>query len=223
MKTLERNPVRILASFWLTFAASTMGAESAGIGADDALSRLLNGDKRFVAGKSEEPQGAALIERRHALAKDQKPFAVILGCSDSRVPPELIFDVTLGDIFVVRTAGEVVDAIVLGSLEYAIEHLGTKLIVVLGHERCGAVTAAVSGATDTGDIPDVLKAISPAVEETKGQSGDAIENAVRANARDIARRLKSSGPIIAPRVQSGEVKIVAAYYSLDTGQVELLK
>ena len=115
------------------------------------------------------------------------------------------------------------DAIVLGSLEYAIEHLGTKLIVVLGHERCGAVTAAVSGATDTGDIPDVLKAISPAVEETKGQSGDAIENAVRANARDIARRLKSSGPIIAPRVQSGEVKIVAAYYSLDTGQVELLK
>jgi len=200
-----------------------MAGESAGVGADEALSRLLNGDKRFVAGKSEEPTGAALVERRHALAKDQKPFAVILGCSDSRVPPELIFDVTLGDIFVVRTAGEVVDAIVLGSLEYAIEHLGTKLIVVLGHERCGAVTAAVSGATDTGDIPDVLKAISPAVEETKGQSGDAIENAVRANARDIARRLKSSGPIIAPRVQSGEVKILAAYYSLDTGQVELLK
>jgi len=200
-----------------------MAGEPAGVGADEALSRLLNGDKRFVAGKSNEPTGAALVGRRHALAKDQKPFAVILGCSDSRVPPELIFDVTLGDIFVVRTAGEVVDAIVLGSLEYAIEHLGTKLIVVLGHERCGAVTAAVSGATDTGDIPDVLKAISPAVEETKGQSGDAIENAVRANARDIARRLKSSGPIIAPRVQSGEVKIVAAYYSLDTGQVELLK
>ena len=220
---MKTNTVRILTCSWLTFVASTMAGESAGVGADEALSRLLNGDKRFVAGKSEEPTGAALVERRHALAKDQKPFAVILGCSDSRVPPELIFDVTLGDIFVVRTAGEVVDAIVLGSLEYAIEHLGTKLIVVLGHERCGAVTAAVSGATDTGDIPDVLKAISPAVEETKGQSGDAIENAVRANARDIARRLKSSGPIIAPRVQSGEVKIVAAYYSLDTGQVELLK
>ncbi len=220
---MKTNAVRILTYSWLAFVASSMAGESAGVGADEALSRLLNGDKRFVAGKSEEPTGAALVERRHALAKDQKPFAVILGCSDSRVPPELIFDVTLGDIFVVRTAGEVVDAIVLGSLEYAIEHLGTKLIVVLGHERCGAVTAAVSGATDTGDIPDVLKAISPAVEETKGQSGDAIENAVRANARDIARRLKSSGPIIAPRVQSGEVKIVAAYYSLDTGQVELLK
>jgi carbonic anhydrase len=220
---MKTNAVRILTCSWLAFVACSMAGESAGVGADEALSRLLNGDKRFVAGKSEEPTGAALVERRHALAKDQKPFAVILGCSDSRVPPELIFDVTLGDIFVVRTAGEVVDAIVLGSLEYAIEHLGTKLIVVLGHERCGAVTAAVSGATDTGDIPDVLKAISPAVEETKGQSGDAIENAVRANARDIARRLKSSGPIIAPRVQSGEVKIVAAYYSLDTGQVELLK
>ena len=220
---MKTNAVRILTCSWLAFVASSMAGEPAPVGADEALSRLLNGDKRFVAGKSNEPTGAALVGRRHALAKDQKTFAVILGCSDSRVPPELIFDVTLGDIFVVRTAGEVVDAIVLGSLEYAIEHLGTKLIVVLGHERCGAVTAAVSGATDTGDIPDVLKAISPAVEETKGQSGDAIENAVRANARDIARRLKSSGPIIAPRVQSGEVKIVAAYYSLDTGQVELLK
>jgi carbonic anhydrase len=101
--------------------------------------------------------------------------------------------------------------------------LGTHLIVVLGHQRCGAVSAAVSEATETGDIPDVLKAILPAVEETKGQSGDPIDNAVRANARDIAKRLQSTGSIIAPRVQSGEVKIVAAYYSLDTGQAELLK
>jgi carbonic anhydrase len=200
-----------------------MAGESAGVAPDEALSRLLNGDKRFVSGKSEEPHGAALIERRHALAKDQKPFAVIVSCSDSRVPPELIFDVSLGDIFVVRTAGEVVDKVELGSIEYAIEHLGTHLIAVLGHQHCGAVSAAVSGATDTGDIPDVLKAILPAVEETKGQSGDPIDNAVRANARDIAKRLQTTGPIIAPRVQSGEVKVVAAYYSLDTGQIELLK
>src|SRR5262245_32164786 len=200
-----------------------MAGESGGVGADDALSRLLNGDQRFVAGKSEEPQGSALIERRHTPAKDQKPFAVILSCSDSRVPPELVFDVTLGDIFVVRTAGEVVDEVVVGSIEYAIEHLETRLIVVLGHQRCGAVSAAVSGAKETGDIPNILKAILPAVEETKGQSGDRIDNAVRANARDIAKHLQSSGPIIAPRVQSGEVKIVAAYYSLDTRQVELLK
>jgi len=200
-----------------------MANESSGIGADEALSRLLSGDKRFVAGNSEGPHGAALIERRHALAKDQKPFAVIVSCSDSRVPPELVFDASLGDIFVIRTAGEVVDEVGVGSIEYAIEHLGTRLIIVLGHQRCGAVSAAVSGAKETGDIPDVLKAILPAVEETKGQSGDHIDNAVRANARDIAKRLQSAGPIITPLVQSGEVKIVPAYYSLDTGQVELLK
>jgi carbonic anhydrase len=223
MKTIEGNAVRVLIFSWLAFAATSMASDSAGISADDALRRLSSGDKRFVAGKSEEPHGAALVERRHTLAKDQKPFAVIVSCSDSRVPPELVFDVSLGDIFVVRTAGEVVDAVALGSIEYAIEHLGTRLIVVLGHQRCGAVSAAVSGATDIGDIPDVLKAISPAVEETKGQSGDQIDNAVRANARDIAKHLQNVGPIIAPRVQSGEVKVVAAYYSLDTGQGELLK
>src|SRR6516164_9269843 len=220
---MKTNTVRILTCSWVAFVASSMAGESAGIGADEALSRLLNGDKRFAAGKSEEPHGAALLERRHALAKEQKPFAVILSCSDSRVPPELVFDVSLGDIFVVRTAGEVVDEVVLGSIEYAIEHLGTHLIVVLGHQRCGAVSAAVSGATDTGDIPDVLKAILPAVEETKGQSGDPIDNAVRANARDIAKRLQNAGPIIAPLAKTGELKIVAAYYSLDTGQIELLK
>jgi carbonic anhydrase len=116
-----------------------------------------------------------------------------------------------------------VDAVALGSIEYAIEHLGTRLIVVLGHQRCGAVSAAVSGAAETGDIPDVLKAILPAVEETKAQAGDPIDNAVRANARDVAKHLQSASPIIAPLVKSGEVKIVAAYYSLDTGRVELLK
>src|SRR6266478_4519947 len=184
---MKTNAVRILTCSWLAFVACSMAGESAGVGADEALRRLLNGDKRFVAGKSEEPTGAALVERRHALAKDQKPFAVILGCSDSRVPPELVFDVTLGDIFVVRTAGEVVDAVVVGSIEYAIEHLGTHLIVVLGHQRCGAVSAAVSGAAETGDIPKVLKPILPAIEETKGQAGDRIGNAVRANARDIAK------------------------------------
>lgn len=222
MKTINANAMRILTFSWLALA-SGMASEPAGIGANDALNRLLNGDHRFVAGKSEEPHGAALVNRRQSLVKDQKPFAVIVSCSDSRVPPELVFDVSLGDIFVVRTAGEVVDAVGLGSIEYAIEHFGTHLIVVLGHERCGAVSAAVSGATETGDIPEVLKAILPAVEETRGQSGDPIDNAVRANARDIAKHLQGVGPIIGPRVQSGEVQIVAAYYSLDTGQIELLK
>jgi carbonic anhydrase len=189
---------------------------------DEALSRLLNGNRQFAAGELTQPAGAALLERRQALVSNQNPIAVVVGCSDSRVPPEIVFDVSLGDIFVVRSAGEVVDAVVLGSIEYAIEHLGTRLIVVLGHQRCGAVSAAVAGAKETGQIVQVLNAIAPAVEQVRGQSGDPIENAVRANAYDIAKRLESTGPIISSRARAGEVKIVAAYYSLDTGRVELL-
>lgn len=223
MNRMKRNALRIVACGCIVFSMTSIPGESVNVGADEALNRLVSGDRRFVAGKSNEPTGPALIERRHALAKEQKPFAVVVGCSDSRVPPELVFDVSLGDIFVVRTAGEVVDEVGLGSIEYAVEHLGTRLVMVLGHQHCGAVSAAVAGATETGDIPNVLRAISPAIEETKGQPGDSVENAVRANARNIARRLQSAGPIIAPLVQSGELKIVAGYYSLDTGQVELLK
>src|SRR4029079_4148002 len=103
-----------------------------------------------------------------------------------------------------------------GSIEYAIEHLGTRLIVVIGHQRCGAISAAVSRATQGGDIPMVLNAILPVVEATKDHPGDQIDNAVRAGAREIVRRLQITGPIIPPRVQSGEVKVVAAYYSLDS-------
>jgi carbonic anhydrase len=190
--------------------------------ADEALNRLLDGNGRFVAGNLNQPTGPELVQRRQTLAREQKPFAVIVGCSDSRVPPELIFDVTLGEIFVIRTVGEMVDTVALGSIEYAIEHLGTRLIVVIGHQRCGAISAAVSRATQGGDIPMVLNAILPVVEATKDHPGDPIDNAVRAGAREIVRRLQITGPIIPPRVQSGEVTVVAAYYSLDSGQVELL-
>jgi carbonic anhydrase len=203
-------------------AAIATASEPTSVSADDGLKRLLNGNAQFVVGKSAELNGPQLIERRTALAKDQKPFAVIVSCSDSRVPPEFIFNVGLGDVFVVRTAGEVVDSVALGSIEYAVEHLGASLIVVLGHQRCGAVAAAVSGANEPGDIPAVLKAIAPAVEETKGKPGDPIDNAVRANAVDIAKRLQSTGPIIAPRVQSRKVTVLAARYDLESGKVELL-
>ena len=220
--------MRQIVTFWIcvwlaVIAAVANASEPTSVNTDDALKRLLDGNARFVAGKSDELNGSKLIERRAALTKDQKPFAVIVSCSDSRVPPELIFNVGLGDVFVVRTAGEVVDAVALGSIEYAVEHLGSSLIVVLGHQQCGAVAAAVSGANETGKIPDVLKAIAPAVEETKGKPGDPIDNAVRANAVDIAKHIQSTGPILAPRVQSGNVKVVAARYDLDTGGVELLK
>src|SRR5438105_426200 len=222
MNTAKR--VRQAVNFWsciyfAVVATVAAASEPTSVNTDDTLKRLLDGNARFVEGKSAELNGSQLIEHRAALAKDQKPFAVIVSCSDSRVPPELVFNVGLGDVFVIRTAGEVVDAIALGSIEYAVEHLGTSLIVVLGHQRCGAVAAAVSGARETGKIPDVLKAIRPAVEETKGKPGDPIDNAVRANAVDIAKRLQSTGPIIAPRVQSGKVRVLAARYDLESGQV----
>jgi carbonic anhydrase len=201
-------------------------APKAGVSPDEALRRLMDGNLRFVAAKpAQERQGAKLVKRRTELANGQSPFAVVVCCSDSRVPPELVFDQTLGDIFVVRTAGEVVDPVALGSVEYAVEHLGSSLIVVLGHQRCGAVSAAVAGAaaTEPGHIPDVLKAIQPAVDQVKGKPGDAVDNAVRAQALDVARQLQTSGPIISKRVQSHELKVVGAYYDLDTGKVELLK
>src|ERR1043165_1234695 len=150
---MKKIAIRIsVYSALVAVAASCLGSEPSSISGPDALKRLLDGNARFVAGKSTEPQGVALVERRAALTKDQKPFAIIVSCSDSRVPPELIFDVGLGDIFVVRTAGEVVDNIDTGSIEYAVEHLGVSLIVVLGHERCGAVSAAVSGGNESGHI-----------------------------------------------------------------------
>jgi carbonic anhydrase len=163
-----------------------------------------------------------VAEARRAVAKGQTPFAIIVGCSDSRVGPEIVFDQGLGDIFVVRTAGEVVDATALGSIEYAVEHLGSSLIVVLGHERCGAVSAAVARAKEPGHIAAVLKAIEPAVEQTKGKPGDPVENAVRAQAVDVAKQLQDAKPILAERVHSGKLKIVAARYVLDSGKVEFL-
>jgi carbonic anhydrase len=204
------------------FATSNIANDSADVHADEALSRLLDGNRRFAAGESTQVSGSALVEHRRTLARDQQPFAVIVGCSDSRVPPELVFDVTLGEIFAIRTAGEVVDAMALGSIEFPVARLGTRLIVVLGHQSCAAVSAAVSGVNETGHIAEVVRAISPAVDEAKTQPGDLIDNAVRVNARNIAKRLQNSGPVIPPRVQAGEVRIVAAYYSLESGHVELL-
>jgi carbonic anhydrase len=198
-------------------------AESSDVSPDDALKRLVEGNARFVAANPVRLEGETLIQRRAELVDGQKPFAILVSCSDSRVPPELIFDQGLGDMFVVRTAGEVVDSIGLGSIEYGVEHLGASLIVVLGHARCGAVSAAVSGAAEPGQISAVLKAIQPAVAEVKGKSGDQVDNAVRAQARVVARRLGGEDPVLAPRVQSKKLKIVAAYYDLGTGRVEFLK
>jgi carbonic anhydrase len=139
------------------------------------------------------------------------------------VGPEVVFDQGLGDLFVVRNAGNVLDDHTIGSIEYAVEHLHAPLIVVLGHSKCGAVSAAIAGGHAPGHIASVVEAIEPAVEETKNQPGDKVDNTVQANARRVAAVLNRVEPILSEAVKDGKLKVVAARYDLDTGRVELLK
>lgn len=201
-------------------AGTTVAGAPAPATADGAMQTLMAGNQRFVAGRHSSANSTP--ERRTALANTQKPFAIIVSCSDSRVGPEVVFDQGLGDIFVIRTAGQVLDAPGIGSIEYAVEHLGSQLIVVLGHERCGAVTAAVASGNAPGHIDSLVKAIRPSALATKGQPGDHVDNAVRENVRRVVRQLQSSKPILAEFVHQGKVKVVGAYYDLDTGAVAMV-
>jgi carbonic anhydrase len=147
--------------------------------------------------------GTALGGMHTSLVTDKDShFAVAVCCSDSRVGPEIIFDQELGNIFVVRTAGEVLDAVGIGSIEYAVAHLGSPLVLVLGHEHCGAVAAAVADAKEPGHIAAIVKAIRPAVKRTQGLKGDPVENAVQANVQDITARLRTTGPILAAKANA---------------------
>ena len=166
---------------------------------------------------------------RQALAAGQRPYAIILSCSDSRVPPEIIFDKGLGEIFVVRVAGNIPDPIVLGSIEYAAEHFGCPLIVVLGHTRCGAVTAAVHAEGHPhGNIGAIVKAIAPAVKQARkaaknsGES-DLVESAIDDNIKLVAKSLVKQSTVIQSLVDAGKIKIAGAKYDLDDGTVKLLE
>ncbi|MDY6972813.1 MAG: carbonic anhydrase [Thermodesulfobacteriota bacterium] len=184
------------------------------------LGRLMAGNRRYVTSRLGHPNQTA--ERRAELRDGQQPFAVILGCSDSRVPPEVIFDMGLGDLFVVRVAGNIIDDVVLGSIEYAASHLQTPLVMVLGHSNCGAIEASVSGGDMDGHLPSLLAAISPAVDEVMDQPGDIVNNAARLNAKMVSDQLRCSIPILSDLVHRGLLKIVPAYYDLGTGAVALL-
>ncbi len=187
---------------------------------DEALEKLMSGSQRYVAGKVVHPNQDAA--RREALGSGQSPFAIVLGCADSRVPPAILFDQGLGDLFVIRVAGNIIDDAVLGSIEYAAAHLHTPLMVVLGHSKCGAVGATVAGGELEGHLPSLAEAIQPAVDQVKGQPGDAVENAVRANAKMVAEQLRTSEPVLAELVQAGQLKVVAARYDIDSGVVDIL-
>jgi carbonic anhydrase len=185
-----------------------------------ALQRLVDGNTRFVSGHPDHPNQT--LARRVEVAAGQKPFAVIVTCSDSRVAPELYFDQGVGDIFVVRVAGHVLNDHVLGSIEYAIEHLHASVVVVVGHEKCGAVAAALSADRGEGKIGTLLDAIRPAVRDTRNQAGDKTENAVRGHARRTAKLIPAASPIVKNAVMAGHVKVFAARYDLVSGKVELL-
>lgn len=192
-----------------------------------ALRDLLEGNERFVAGRLAHPRrGPADFA---AVAAVQRPDAIVVGCADSRVSPEVLFDQGVGDLFVVRVAGNVVygaGAIVKGSIEYAVAELGVPLIMVLGHSNCGAVKAAVKhiDAHDQlpGAIGELVNLIEPVVARVRNKPGDLLENAIRANVSTGVERLKALDPIIAPAVKAGKLMIVGASYDLKTGRVVLV-
>lgn len=183
---------------------------------EDILQMLLNGNGRFAEGQMQHERQDG--ERRQVLLAGQNPVAAILCCSDSRVPPELIFDQGLGDLFVVRTAGNVVDDVSLGSLEYAVEHLHVALLVVLGHSCCGAVTATAQGGAVTGHIAMVVERLLPAVQCAHGD----VARAVDENIRSTVAMLRMNEPILAEQVQVGHLQIVGARYDLEDGRVRLI-
>ena len=207
-----------IAACLLLLGSSCVVAEdslAAAVSPDVALARLKTGNARFVAAPVSEgkPTAARRVETAHA----QHPIAIIVGCADSRTSPELVFDQNIGDLFVVRTAGNLVDDYGLGSIEYAVDHLGTRLIVVLGHARCGAVRAAMASATAPGHVNALVRDIQPAVAAAKTEGGDPLANAVKANARLMADKIRKQADL---GEHKSEVRIVSAYYDLDTGAVE---
>ena len=188
--------------------------------AEGSLELLMAGNSRFEGDRARHPDQT--LSRRKEIAGKQEPFAIVLTCADSRLSPEIYFDQGLGDLFVIRNAGNVLDDHVIGSIEYAVDHLHVPLIMVIGHERCGAVAAAVAGGHAPGHIAQIVASIAPAVKATAEQDGDKINNAVIAHAQMTATALRACGPIIAEAVKSGKVKVVAARYDLDSGRVEIL-
>ncbi|MBW4447107.1 MAG: carbonic anhydrase [Spirirestis rafaelensis WJT71-NPBG6] len=187
---------------------------------DAAIKRLVEGNQRFVEGKRLNPNQSRL--RLQETAVGQYPFAAILGCSDSRVPAEIVFDQGLGDLFVVRIAGNIAALEAIGSLEFATAVLGAQTIVVLGHARCGAVSAAIKGDPLPGRIGIFVEDIKPAVESIRKKTGNIQENAIIANVQYQVARLTESSTILANLIKEGKLKIVGGHYDLAKGKITLL-
>ncbi len=197
-----------------------------GISPDEAIKKLADGNNRYAAGTCLHA-GINQARRTETADKGQKPFATILSCSDSRVPPEYIFDQGIGDLFVVRVAGNVADTDEIGSAEYGVDHLGTQVLMVLGHSKCGAVTAVATGAEVHGSIPALVDNIKPAVDKAKKNNpsaqGDAlVSSAITQNVWQSIEDLLKKSAMIRDRAKEGKVKIVGALYDIETGKITVL-
>ena len=188
-----------------------------------SLERLRQGNARYVAGVSLRHD---FKHEREALVGGQNPYAAILSCADSRIAPEYAFDSGRGDLFVCRVAGNFANAESIASLEYAVAELGTPLILVLGHDACGAVSATIKSLKDNttlpGHLPSLVEGIAPAVKAVSGQAGDTLANAIRQNVIDNVAKLSSATPILSAAVEQGKLKVVGGIYRLGDGRVELV-
>lgn len=193
------------------------------ISPDQALERLVAGNERYVSGNSDTHD---FKDEREALVSGQNPFVAVLSCSDSRIAPEYAFDTARGDLFAIRVAGNFVTDEGLASLEYAVAVLGAPLILVLGHESCGAIDAGIKAVKDQtvfpGHIPKLTEALKPAIEKVLKQPGNLMENATAQNVKDSVQRLKNATPLITDALGKGKLKIVGGVYRLATGKVEMI-
>jgi carbonic anhydrase len=210
-------------SMWAGSAESTSSsshAMAASPTAEAVLKELQQGNSRHAQHHYTHPHQTSA--RLHELASGQQPHAVILSCADSRVPPEIVFDQGLGDLFTVRVAGNIAADAEIASIEYAVEHLHTPLIVVMGHQSCGAVAAAIAGGEAPGHLPSLVHAIQPAVEKARKMPGNLSDNAIRLNVEAVVQQLRTSQPVLSHAVATGKLRVVGAVYSLDRGTVSWL-
>ena len=214
------KPLMIRALVAAALCTAVAAAQERLPSADAVLRELKAGNEHHVAKRYQHPHQTAARQRQ--LAATQAPHAIILSCADSRVTPEIILDQGLGDLFDVRVAGNVASDAELASIEYAASHLHTPLLCVMGHQKCGAVTAAAASGEAEGHLPFLLALIRPAVERARGEKGDLIDNAVRHNVENVVRQARESRPVLAELVERGALKVVGAVYSLDTGRITWL-
>lgn len=216
-------PITLAGSRWFGPAAAADDAATPSVPADQGLQMLIEGNKRFVADALTSLD--SLVHERGQLASGQSPFAVIVCCSDSRVPPEIIFDQPPGRLFVVRTAGQVIDEAARSSIVYGTDYLKAPLVLVLGHSQCGAVAAslaAIKGDTIPGYAYRLAEGIGSAVQSVLNKPGDQLDNAIRANIEWGVDQLQTAEPVLAADVRSGQVTIAGAYYDLASGEVSIL-